>query len=88
MSAGICEEVVFRGYFQRQFAAFTKSKWIGLVLQATLFGIAHGYQGIGSCMLIVVFGLIFGATAMWRKSLRSGMIAHAATDILGGLFRV
>jgi membrane protease YdiL (CAAX protease family) len=88
VSAGICEEVVFRGYFQRQFAAFAKSNWLGVLLQATLFGVAHGYQGVASCILIVMFGLIYGATAMWRKSLRSGMIAHAATDILGGLFRV
>ncbi len=34
ISAGICEEVVFRGYFQRQFQVFAHSIWIGWILQA------------------------------------------------------
>lgn len=31
ISAGFCEEVAFRGYCQRQFAALTHSRWIGLL---------------------------------------------------------
>src|ERR1035438_9020477 len=34
VSAGVCEELVFRGYFQKQFEVFTRSKWIALFLQA------------------------------------------------------
>jgi len=49
ISAGFCEELVFRGYFQKQFEAFTHSRWIALFLQAVLFGIAHAYQGKLSC---------------------------------------
>lgn len=88
ISAGICEEVVFRGYFQRQFEVFARSKWIALFLQAALFGIAHGYQGVESCVKIVVFGTLYGFVAIWRKSLRPGMIAHAGSDILSGIFGI
>src|SRR6185369_501622 len=45
LSAGFCEEFVFRGYVQRQFEALTHNRWIALCLQAALFGISHGYQG-------------------------------------------
>jgi uncharacterized protein len=88
VSAGICEEVVFRGYFQRQFEVFVRSKWIALFLQAALFGIAHGYQGVEACMKITVFGALYGLLALWRGSLRPGMIAHGASDILSGIFGI
>ena len=85
-SAGFCEEFVFRGYFQRQFEAFTRSRWIALVLQAVLFGVSHGYQGTQACLKIAIFGVLFGLLALWRKSLRPGMLAHALTDISAGIF--
>jgi uncharacterized protein len=88
ISAGFCEELVFRGYFQKQFEGFTHSRWIALVLQSLLFGIAHGYQGIQACVIIVFFGLLYGLVALWRKSLRPGMMAHAFSDILSGIFGV
>lgn len=88
ISAGICEEVVFRGYFQRQFQAFTGSKWIALFLQAGLFGISHGYQGFEACVKIAMFGALYGLVALWRGSLRPGMIAHGGSDILSGIFGI
>ena len=88
LSAGFCEELVYRGYFMRQFAAWTRSAWIGLVLQAVLFGVSHGYQGVTACVRIAAYGALFGLVALWRRSLRPGMIAHALTDILGGIFRI
>jgi len=88
ISAGICEEFAFRGYLQRQLEALTHRKWIALLLQALLFGIAHGYQGVEACAKIAVYGGLFGLLAMWRKSLRPGMIAHAWTDIVGGIVRI
>jgi len=88
ISAGFCEELVFRGYFQKQFESFTHSRWLALFLQAVLFGIGHGYQGIEACIKIACFGGLFGLLALWRKSLRPGMMAHAWTDILGGIFGI
>ena len=85
-SAGFCEELVFRGYFQRQFHSYTHSRWIALFLQAVLFGVSHGYQGIEACVKIAVFGVLYGVTALWRGSLRAGMMAHAWSDIMSGIF--
>ena len=85
LSAGICEEVVFRGYLQRQLHALTGNAPLALTAQAIIFGIAHGYQGLRNALTIAVFGLLYGALAQWRRSLKPGMILHAWTDILGGL---
>jgi uncharacterized protein len=88
VSAGICEELAFRGYFQRQFAALAHRRWLALCAQAVLFGVSHGYQGIEACTKIVLFGLLFGVLALWRRSLRPGMVAHAWGDIASGIFGI
>lgn len=84
ISAGFCEEMVFRGYLQKQFAALTRSNVIGLLLQAALFGVSHGYQGVEATIKITLFGIMYGSLALWRRSLRPGMIAHAWSDIWAG----
>lgn len=83
-TAGFCEELAFRGYFQRQFEAMTRSSVAGVILQAILFGISHGYQGLRAIVMIVLFGWLYGILAFWRKSLRPGMILHAWSDVYAG----
>jgi uncharacterized protein len=41
LTAGICEEAVYRGYLQRQFISVTRSVPAGIVLSAAVFGVAH-----------------------------------------------
>ncbi|MFB3815510.1 MAG: type II CAAX prenyl endopeptidase Rce1 family protein [Terriglobales bacterium] len=83
-TAGFCEEVIFRGYFQRQFAALTNYVAAGIALQALLFGAVHGYQGGKRMVIIAAEGVLFGVFAYWRRSLRPGMVAHFSQDALAG----
>jgi membrane protease YdiL (CAAX protease family) len=83
LSAGFCEEVAFRGYLQRQFQAITGSAGWAVLFQAVVFGIGHLYEGVGAVGRIMLFGVLFGLFALWRKSLRPGMITHAWSDIFG-----
>lgn len=80
LSAGFCEEIIFRGYLQRQLTALTRSATAGLILQAIIFGMVHSYQGLHGVIYIGIYGYLIGAFAFWRKSLRPGMIAHALHD--------
>ncbi len=84
-TAGFCEEFIFRGYLQLQFAAMTRSMLAGVLLSAVIFGASHGYEGSARMVLIGIFGLLFGLLAWWRKSLRPGMMAHAWHDALSGI---
>ena len=84
VTAGFCEETIFRGYLQRQFAAIANSMLIGVLLSAVVFGASHGYEGAARMILIGIYGLMFGLLAWWRKSLRPGMMAHAWHDALRG----
>jgi uncharacterized protein len=80
VTAGICEESIYRGYLQRQFTALSRNAPIGILLQASAFGLAHSYQGWHGAVAIAVEGVLLGALAHWRKSVRPGMISHAWKD--------
>ena len=85
VTAGICEEIIFRGYLQRQFSFFFKNAVVGVMLQGVIFGASHGYQGPKYILIIVVYGILFGMLAQWRHSLRPGMIAHFLQDLITGV---
>ncbi len=84
LTAGICEEIMFRGYLQQQFASWTRSTSIGVFLSAVIFCVGHAYQGWFLALQVGVLGLMLGILAAWRKSLRPGMLAHGMQDIISG----
>jgi len=84
-TAGFCEEVLFRGYLQRQFTRLLRNRWTALVVVSILFGLGHGYEGAQRMVLIAMLGLSFGVLSMWRKSLRPAMMAHTMQDTISGL---
>lgn len=85
INAGFCEEVVFRGYLQRQFQAMTRKVFPAICLQAIVFGLLHLHQGSSNCLLIAFYGILFGLVASWRRSLRPRNSAHAYVDIIVGI---
>jgi len=85
ITAGFVEEVIFRGYLQKQIGALSGNVAIGLLVSALIFGAGHGYEGPRRMALIFVLGLIFGCVALLRRSLRPGMIAHALFDSFQGI---
>lgn len=86
LTAGVCEELVYRGYLQRQLWSLTKSSTSAILLQAAIFGSAHIYQGWKPAIVTAIYGAVFGLLAAWRRSIIPGMIAHSAIDLIGGLF--
>ena len=85
MTAGFCDEIIFRGYLQRQMAALTGNVWAGIAVSGLIFGCAHGYEGAGRMVLVGIYGMMFGLLAHFRRSLRPGMIAHAFHDGIMGV---
>jgi hypothetical protein len=84
-TAGFCEEVLFRGYLQKQFTRLLRNRWIALVAVSILFGLGHGYEGPQRMVLIAMLGLAFGIMSLLRKSLRPAMMAHTLQDTISGL---
>jgi len=85
ISAGICEELTFRGYLLQQFSRTGRSISIGVLASSLLFGVSHGYEGVAGIIAITIYGALFCVLAIKRDSLRPGMMAHAWHDIFSGI---
>jgi membrane protease YdiL (CAAX protease family) len=84
ITAGICEELAFRGFLQRQLHALTGNIGLAVLAQGLVFGLFHAYQGWRNVAVISVLGVMFGMLAAWRKNLRANIIVHSWADIWGG----
>jgi len=83
ISAGFCEELVFRGYLQRQFQAFSQNVTFAILAQGIVFGLVHP-RGWRMVVTICVLGWFYGALAAWRKDLKPNIAAHAISDVWEG----
>ncbi len=81
VSAGICEEVMFRGVIQRSFEVFGKA--FSIVITGFVFGLFHmDFQKlIGTFLLGILIGFIVYRT----NSLYAGMFAHFANNSIAVL---
>ena len=58
---------------------------LGVIASALVFGGGHAYEGVRGMVLITVFGVLFSLLALYRRSLRAGIFAHAWHDLIAGL---
>jgi hypothetical protein len=85
LTAGVCEEFIFRGYLLRQFRRWFGSAWIAIGVSALVFGCMHFYEGVAAAIRICGLGAYFGYIAIRRGNLRQVMIAHFFQDAITGL---
>lgn len=79
---GFAEELVYRGYLQRQLAALSGWLPVGVLAQAALFGMAHAEQGPEAVARFACYACAFGCVAAWRRSLLPGVLTHVMIDWL------
>ena len=84
ITAGVCEEMAFRGYLQRQLHALSGNIAVAVLAQGLVFGLFHSYQGWKNVVVISVLGVLFGALAAWRGNLRANIMVHAWADTWEG----
>ena len=83
LTAGFCEELLYRGYLPWFF-----TPWLGrpvaMLVVVLAFGISHLYQGRGGAIKATIAGAVMAGMVLATGSLIPAMIAHALTDIGGG----
>ena len=71
LSAAFGEEIVWRGYFMRQFVKFfgdtRLSMALNIILFAMLFGYLHSYQGITGQLIAGLIGMLLAIMFYLRK---------------------
>jgi membrane protease YdiL (CAAX protease family) len=85
LTAGCCEEFVFRGFVVAALFRAGFSAWIVVLLSSAMFGIAHLYQGKGGSVGAGILGTLFAMTKIAYHSLLPVVVCHAVLDIVAGL---
>lgn len=83
VTAGICEEIVYRGYLIWYLSVYLPG-WVAVVVAGVGFGVAHYYQGASGVVKTGVTGLVAGFLYYGTGSLLWPMVLHAAIDLQGG----
>jgi membrane protease YdiL (CAAX protease family) len=83
VTAGICEEWLYRGFFLAVVAAVAgaPSDWVLVIVAGVAFGLAHAYQGVGGILLTGVLGGIFAALYLSTGSLLLPVLLHVLVDL-------
>jgi membrane protease YdiL (CAAX protease family) len=92
ISAGICEELLFRGflirYLEELLGTGSIARAAAVGLPALVFGLAHSYQGAARAAKIVVLAVAFGVLLVLTSSILVPMALHAALDLPMGALGV
>src|SRR5260370_1410853 len=81
VTAGVCEEFLYRGFAMTAFLRWGLPLWIAVVASSLLFGLAHLYQGRGGFVSTTILELLFGATRAAVLSLVPVMLCHIGGDL-------
>lgn len=86
VTAGICEEYIFRGFLLAALQVATGSLPLATILSAGAFGIAHAHQDATGALRASLLALVLSVPAIVTGSLYPGIVAHALADLVGGLW--
>jgi membrane protease YdiL (CAAX protease family) len=78
---GVCEEIIFRGWFIRWAADPPLGLIAGAIASAIVFGVDHGYQGIAGMLATGVMALVLTALFFASGTLWLPIVVHALIDL-------
>lgn len=87
ISAGITEEILYRGFLTAALLVSFPALgiWLSIFVSAFLFGMGHLYQGIGGMLRTFVLGLILSIIYLGTGSVLPCIIIHILIDLTGNL---
>ncbi|MFC5632147.1 MULTISPECIES: CPBP family intramembrane glutamic endopeptidase [Streptococcus] len=83
LGAPIMEETICRGLIPRMFS--TNWRWLGYIVGAILFGLAHVPNTVGTAVQYIGMGLVLSAVAYFSKRLEYSMLLHFLHNSIGFL---
>lgn len=81
-TAGVCEEILFRGYAIERLKALTGNVWIAALASTVLFTLAHTprYGLSGGLLGVALIGAVLSAIYAWRGNLTVCITLHWFID--------
>lgn len=82
VTAGICEELIYRGFALRTLTGRGMALWLALLLSGLSFAMVHGLAGILMLPVFLVAHALFAGIFLWRKSLWPAIYIHVLWDMM------
>jgi len=84
VTAGICEEFIYRGFAIEELTFLTGNRWLSAVVAWVFFTVGHVRVYNLSTALIVpgIFGALLTVLYVWRRSLAGCALMHATVDAI------
>ena len=86
VTAGICEELVFRGFLIAALHVATGSVLVATLVAAAAFGVSHAHQNARGGLRAGLLGLVMSVPLLVTGSVYPAVAAHAAVDLVAGLW--
>ena len=83
VTAGVCEEILFRGLLGWYFGSWL-GLWGGQAVALAIFAAAHAYLGVGGAVRALIAGAAAAGSYVWSGSLVPSILLHAIVDISSG----
>ena len=83
VTAGICEEIVYRGYLMWLLAGFA-NVWVAVLGSSLVFAACHLYQGWSGAIRVFVLGTVMAGLYLLTGSLWVPILLHAVVDLAMG----
>jgi membrane protease YdiL (CAAX protease family) len=84
LTAGLAEEVAYRGFAITALASVTGTAG-AVAVSSIVFGILHGYQGVLGTIRTALMGAVLAWGFLASGSLWPPILAHVAIDLLAGI---
>ncbi|MBM4383097.1 MAG: CPBP family intramembrane metalloprotease [Deltaproteobacteria bacterium] len=80
--AGTLEELTYRAVAIDRVSLLTRSKTLGWLLPAVLFGVLHYPQGVSGILIAFVAALVMSVFFLRKRNLWANMTAHFSIDFI------
>jgi uncharacterized protein len=83
VTAGVVEELLYRGYAIERLTSLTGSAGVGALLSLCAFSLAHlPFWGATSALFTFVAGAFLSVLYLWQRNLVSNMLAHTIAAVV------
>jgi membrane protease YdiL (CAAX protease family) len=86
LSAGVCEELAFRGFLLHVLTVATGSQLLAVVLSSGAFGVVHAYQQPSGALRAALLGALLASPLLFGMPIYVPIIVHILIDLLSGLW--
>jgi membrane protease YdiL (CAAX protease family) len=81
-SAGICEELVYRGFGLCALRGNGVPTWLAIILVSLAFVLIHGLFGLRRFRRFFTVGVLYSSLFLWVHSLTPGILIHTLYDMM------